>query len=1181
MSSSKLVGLRLFIEGVEVPIVGVDVSAGIMQPATANITVPATEKLHELKPRSLVHVFYFDNSKTLGAMRPDLEDFAGAGFTKSPDNPYTWHLLFTGEYMALRYVKSASSRHAILSCSDFTSYWDLVKMYWGGGSTENVGIGPNRNYQQAIFAGGVVATVGKSKVDTTGKLLKILDTRPSTVPTLQGVLGGCVHLLEAMSGVYDDAAHRKFHGVSDFMSQTELRLHLTKTLGVCAKDTSSHELTKMFEFRNYVQQMSQYLKYTASYGQLVKMLLDRTFHTQAPVLCPPYIPKGQKASFLKLVSVKSVVPKLFKDINKQVDDAGNLIATAVEERHKETIGRTSQDTWQQKPVMEEAAASATSSGTAPRSTNVDYTHPPDVDGQRVWVKKWYPQVEKPSKFTELTAQVNAIEPTGEVAKKFKVALLQKIRDTEIAASVTDAQLMNNNTEAEGRGDKKKYPGHTEDNYDIVVDALGAAKKRTFGGGQYKTVSGEMALNDRLVMTLITPTIWMCPPPKCNVIFPDGHTSIDFNRNFMAETTRLWLYGISSMGAQLFGQSYFAPNSDVLNLGMRQTDVAKAALNSTSFLLEHEKFTGIIPSIQGMGNMAALKAINKQTEKDGGEVALASFRTKNPALARAANAKFLEERFRSRSASVMGPFNPNLVVGLPALVLDPALADGSFQSATGTHYLGYITQLDHSIQQNSVRTNFSMGFVRKHDEGLELYGKDVKGKVSIKKKETHMGQKVLTKDTIWAEVHGWVKHTNKVKVTNAKTKKVEIQTKTTITPVIGMAGVTSKTGKHVTRGMQLQNISGSVDYGSYQGGWDDVALAANNPGGDWVAGLKPGEHNSGTFKNSYTVVPKKYPGRADTFPDKSVSEVLNGSIDVFATNNRYHAKKNWMSPKALAAVEVEAYEAGGDIGKTTENDFSFSFEQIARPPWLSKVYLNQNIGKDFYGPLLGCDSLVDNVMILSGHKIGTTLSTGATTASPSLLAGAADKSPEAANQMNLTIKGMLTDPTVGVHDTVVVTSSDGTITEVDADVLGGAPIEVATDELARAYIDLVRQDYDTLAFVDEYTRRAFATMVDMFGFRTSSLDIPGSTVVIGTKNLVLDQTRDDTGLYQIEDGEAKEGFHSHAFGPYSNMDRLPNESLETAGGGVKRTLNPSADPRQERYTAALEYLDSLGADATRV
>ena len=57
-TNARYLGLRLFLEGVEVEVIKAEVVAGISRPATATISIPATDEAHRLLPRTLVHIFF-------------------------------------------------------------------------------------------------------------------------------------------------------------------------------------------------------------------------------------------------------------------------------------------------------------------------------------------------------------------------------------------------------------------------------------------------------------------------------------------------------------------------------------------------------------------------------------------------------------------------------------------------------------------------------------------------------------------------------------------------------------------------------------------------------------------------------------------------------------------------------------------------------------------------------------------------------------------------------------------------------------------------------------------------------------------------------------------------------------------------------------------------------------------
>ena len=60
MTIGHKLDLRLFIEGVEVPVIGASVNLAPNTPVAASIQVIATDKVHFLYPRTLVHLFFYD-----------------------------------------------------------------------------------------------------------------------------------------------------------------------------------------------------------------------------------------------------------------------------------------------------------------------------------------------------------------------------------------------------------------------------------------------------------------------------------------------------------------------------------------------------------------------------------------------------------------------------------------------------------------------------------------------------------------------------------------------------------------------------------------------------------------------------------------------------------------------------------------------------------------------------------------------------------------------------------------------------------------------------------------------------------------------------------------------------------------------------------------------------------------
>src|SRR5210317_2412953 len=60
MAVGQRLSLRCFLEGIEVPIISASLAIQLDAPAQCQIQLPATDAILKLKPRTLVHVFYYD-----------------------------------------------------------------------------------------------------------------------------------------------------------------------------------------------------------------------------------------------------------------------------------------------------------------------------------------------------------------------------------------------------------------------------------------------------------------------------------------------------------------------------------------------------------------------------------------------------------------------------------------------------------------------------------------------------------------------------------------------------------------------------------------------------------------------------------------------------------------------------------------------------------------------------------------------------------------------------------------------------------------------------------------------------------------------------------------------------------------------------------------------------------------
>lgn len=1201
------------------PVIQANVSGSIMGPSGAAIHIPATDEVHSILPRSVVHLFYYDSSDSAEAR--DLR--SKSTYSEAKTDPKMWKLLFTGEVLGYQYVKADRGRQAVLQCSDFTNYWESAKLYYGNKKTTH------RQVRQNIFMGHVQANRGSRKIDSSNDLIRLLHTRPSTQPTLQGLLGGVVHLLESITGVYNKRAARTHRGVSDFFSQAELRLKLTKQIGIAPGDLTSKYFTGSKEFRKYIRRMSRQFRNTSSYSKLVNVLLSRVHHVRYPVLAPPYLESGTKVKYLKLVPAGNGTTKTSVGYDEELSGAEKALRTALKSRHDKVKSRIVRDQWQytKDPSVPDDEANQVI----------------DVDGQSEWKYKYEPTLTKGAELDRIKRDIEEIPvngtegPDGNIVKdgidkKEKTRLLTKADNLKRATAVVTGKLME---ESEYKGAEQYtvgqdgtelwFPYHTRENKDLALRHLGAANTKP--KMKYSTVERELTLGDRLITVGMSPNLWFCPPPKCNVIFPDRYYSYTVGRNWLNEPTRLWLFGLRSSGRMNWGQTYFAPNTDIIN-GPPKKDMARAAAQSISFLMEHEKFTGIVPVMTGIGDVNALTKMNKVVEKADGSKPLSSFRAKNPALAKAAHAKFFEARFAGRTISVNAVFSPNLLVGLPALVLDP-VTESSLESrpvSRGKHYLGLITSVTHQVSQNSRPVSLiNMSYARRHDEGLDIFkgDPDDQGKITVTKEFTRgHGKKVLANGPLYAEVFGWQSKT--VIKKNAEGKKV----KTTVAvPIIGMEGNKSRSGAHVTEGLRKQGNAPPVDMAG-KSAEPILTAAPPKPGKN----AKDNEPVKKTKLLRHKVVAKKYKSKAASTGAGPLPVVKSITTTEQIDGYRYRPPLKTMHPNALAAVEVDAYVVGSSTSTTVKKNYTFSFEQIARPPWLSDIYFNQNIGPKFYQELFRCGSIVDFGAIATPHRKvpeDTLVDVGSDRPLTYAEAEALKKGYGSdfsykegvklldEGHIQSIIEDFSNDVDKSASEVKVISYSRpedekdrGVAIDIPISALGGVSVANATDNLAAAY-DVAREDGTYMArFIDDYTHRKVADMTDIFGYGWRPGKINGHDGnnesgkpdggVLGTYSVEVFSQYDPEGKFKAEHpnmigskvkvplgdlsevlvgAPLKEGFHSAAFGKLDNLALLPHEPLADIMNRAKRPLDPRVDPRKERYDRIQKYKDSLGFKAS--
>ena len=1282
-TNARYLGLRLFLEGIEVEVIKAEVVGGLNKPCTATISIPATDEAHRLLPRTLVHVFFMESSYagevaqsagyspdaytqrqyTKGAwqdisrgsdFRPGYDGTSSDSYGGDPmDNGVRylnkhdlrqWRLLFAGEVMGYGFNKIGGLRQIVLKCRDFSSYWEQCKMYWGGAKTST------STYKRAIFAGATQLHRGKSKVDSTDDLLKLLRAKPSALPNLPGLLGGIYALLESATGVYDSRAARKYRGVNDFMSQAELRLKLTRMIAVHQDDDTSATFIQSKAFRRYFRRVTRAVKSTSSFMDLVNLLLQKVYHQFASIPCPPYMKEGLEVKSKVRIpnKVSHANNEELNTLHKQAHNCREMLmgmintgnAAANTPVDKKVDGSIS-DFWERGATLQSKDAIDPGFGTEGHNVDSVLYVVKEANGSPIMRVKNHMALtsdpfaqsvikDPPANVPANASQAKQDTGQGQAVAKFRLAQL-KIKEMVVGGAVAIGAFPGSATET-----KAKESAMTRDNVMVAAELLdqGLALSAKSSGVAYSVVREllDATMQDRLNMFTMTPDLYMAPPPKCNVLFPEQIQSISFSRNWMRETTRLALHGRTSRGRNK-KTMYFSPNSAILhNRGKLDGDtgqnerktsldeMVEAMKRGVSFTMGHEKYSGPIPEIVGLGDNDIFSKINKQQMKTADEDVTGAVGSPGDStyvmktvenemagqaryspqqhMQRAANYMFFAKRFATRSLRASLRFTPALVAGLPCLVLDPAVQEGRVykltkkkgqevfppkkdwrkapngrlgyanEQAQGTHYVGVIDTIVHTFDaRGGAATEIQLVNCREHREAVELFKSPDDESADTEAFKAAAEGDQLPKETGYASA-------TKIYWTS-KEAKADKQMWLSPTSVATDPGLTGDRGTDfdMDSARSVNDVPGKADESS----WSSYLQAAagqshfyNSPQAAEGASaptrdLNPGERLPHFANNQVLAEGAGYSG--SRFVVKPV--IKNGKAQYTTIDN---AEGDAVTYQVTKVMKITRYKHPVKV--------DFSFEQTTLPPWMAQVFWPMRIGPSYYQQTFGCGSILDESVAtaaLGSLKAVQDLvnnesrvDVGFTSKEHNL-----DNPPPEDTASNYPFLYYQIPWGNGKEKSVVLLPAG--LTSQKHTTLG------AVDDLAEMYLGLKQAGADIDRFIDLYTERVFATIPDILGNKNDSLTImarDGRMPVFGATTI---------------------GFHGNAYGDLANLKGwldvadtetkpLAPESLVKASGALKgektRTLNPvdarpvdgKLDPRRLRYLRAMQYLRSINKRA---
>lgn len=730
--------LRLFLEGVEVPIISANVQSAPNGPIVAALQIPPLAEGTRLLPRTIVHCYFLDLYSSINPLvqvtggdtgparnpsiyqqsqdqRNDAADQLNNGATGTEaaaanetinnslldlDNEQ-YKLLFTGEVVGFQWTKSQNSRSLVLQCEDFSNYWDYAYQ-WNNTDIFGPGI-------KAVFSGGAT-NLFTDFLSTKGNAVTqiVLSGRCDSFPRLKGMAAGIIRLIEAIGGSYYPSPEagkimRKFAGQNIFFSLAELRLHITHMIAAIQDDPTSARVLSFQGYSGLMDRILGQLGEQTSIRKCMTALSGIVFHSTFGQPCPMYVP-GLDGSVTGKVSTNYMDTVDGKQVGGTV--------TAIQQSIRDIKQALDQTVAQPSTTLLPQGAAAYAIATSKRLGDANAA--------------LHRQLTQMSRSPE-TARAAITQAARYLATAAQQLRLWSPRSPKTLQDRIDSNLTNAITQL-----------------DRVFDTV------------VSTTTERQKDPARLNLHIFRPDIWFGAPPRCNVLFPEDYDSLQYQRAFLQEPTRFLLKTNDEFFGEdfLFDKYYFAPQA-----GSLAADRARLQNMLRNDLLDHELFTGILPVFEKMGEFNVYAARSGTQNKP----------TKVGPAQRSANFLYFKHRFAARQMQVSGKFNPYIAVGFPGLVIDryvdretialynqltdwlnkqpsrakdQQLTPPELSEVLGTNFLGSFTQVTHSVsnQGSTGRTDIQAAFARQPEESVEFLG--VESNQTLKR---NVGDAVRTTD----------------------------------------------------------------------------------------------------------------------------------------------------------------------------------------------------------------------------------------------------------------------------------------------------------------------------------------------------------------------------------------------------------------------------------------------------
>lgn len=1155
-AAGQRLGLRLFLEGLEVPVVSAQVQISVNSPATAAIQVVPSDKITELKARTMVHLFFWDYTRDHESISipPDPQrvaedhnisvDEAKQFIADNPDVFATeiqnelrgYKLLFSGEVIGIINLKTPAGRQAVLQCSDFSTYWDTTYQFF-------VSYSPNGNFlgtAAAVWAGSdsIFDDLTAGHVSVMNEYLR---SRPQTpgLTGVKGLMGGIISLLEAMGGV---PSHT--HGINDFFTIAELKNHILQQIVAEQNDDTAQRLFDDKAFMDWLTRGMSSLGELATFRDMMKLLFQYVYYEVVPNPAAMYVRSAKSETKSKRVTSTT---KIDIPIELQAKITENLMATE----------RWSIALYSDEPFDEDKYA---------KTFKANF-------------KKIIDAPNMPKAYGNKLSQV--------------FAWLDKIKSTAAdVRSAGDNKFPESKTFKDNRTAWRKVT-------EICYEVLGTNIRTTSSSN--RVVQTKAAELDRLHTQVFRPDCFFAAAPKCNVLFPDQYTQFTYSRNFLQETTRLrlsvdWLFGGDSGG--LLAEYHFAPSTaDIEKIAKKQGNSGIRAL------LPWEIYSGILPKFESIHEMNYVAGQGERRRGIKGNIIGAATNYAQ----RTANFNYVKYRFASRTCEVSAKFNPFMVCGFPAVLIDrPFIVEpdqalqirrqieaqnpnqqfddmsefvktAAVALKAPTQYLGMVAALSHSVQQDGAATSVVLTHARTHritdDDFLNIFSEEISKEVQKSTIATSLNSEDLIRKGDYRNLKFVIDATPQdldrqtqvqddaasEALTNVGSTdpndSIDIEGRPTAVPNLDSVASLSQFGtllapisteKPVKLQIESSRVAGTettipirgrVKKDRLQGTRQTILVP--DPGGKLRVGAKGP-------KGGKIVQIQCVTDAAIGIVPHDVSKTLNVSRPITLTSDvvdeferdsqtgKLSLKTNTVVTSKVTYVwkQIIIYE---EVSTTKQVEKLLPVEEGIRPPWFSPLYSNWFIGDEIYTPFFGCGSIVDQALFIS-EQGSAAFGTGRAQQQDIL-----DKLKAVGNDQKQVLQ-------------ILQDAKAKKITDVP-------DIESSVDVLAYIYGEVRRLSLDVHRFVHDYTHRPIATMEEILGSEDLEYRIDGDKLILvsGTP-----------GFHSTAIADVGGNLRGLVDNPDLALSRLKN------GAGKKSPLSRDLDPRPGRRGKVIEYLQDINA-----